>query len=283
MVTKPAGQQPDTTAEDAASFPSPSWWGEPFSTLAGDGYLAGTGGFGDDGLTLKIVDLVRLEADLAADQAGVLTVGLLADEEEKTLAGLRLPKRRREWLGGRVAAKEAARTLMTRLGLAAPPLSGLTVRADEDGRPRLWMAADDHRPVLPAISISHSGDYAGALAASGVDCGLDIQRVTPRVMRVGERFLRGAETALLDASHCLAGLDPAARFCLAWAAKEAARKAIRRQAPVGFLELTLTGLDSGPLPGLWRGQLVGPGGLAAPPVLLGHQRGYVIAIFALRT
>ena len=255
-------------------LPSPAWWGEPFSALAG------TGGLGDGGLILKIVDLVRLEADLAADQAGVLTTGLLADEEAATLAGLRLPKRRREWLGGRVAAKEAARSLMTRRGLAAPPLSGLTVRADEDGRPRLWLAAAD-RPVLPAISISHSGDYAGALAVSGADCGLDIQRVTPRVMRVGERFLSGAEMALLAASPCLAGLDPAARFCLAWAAKEAARKAIRRPAPVGFLELTLTGLDRDHL--WWRGQLAGPGGLALPPLLLGHQRGYVIAILAPRT
>ncbi len=274
MVIKPVGQPPDTTAGDEVSFISSAWWGEPFPALAGDGPLAEIGG-----LTLKIVDLVRLEADLAADQAGRLTAGLLADEEAATLAGLRLPKRRREWLGGRVAAKEAARTLMTRLGLAVPAWPGLLVRADEDGRPRLWMAADD-RPAWPAISISHSGDYAGALAAHGVDCGLDIQRVTPRVMRVGERFLSGAETALLAASPCLVGLDPAVRLCLAWAAKEAARKAIRLPAPVGFLELTLTGLDRDHL--WWSGQLSGPGGMALPPLLLGHQRGYVIAIFVRR-
>ena len=273
-VTKAAGPPPVATAGADDFLPSPAWWGGLFSALPGDGPLAGTGG-----LTLKIVDLVCLEADLAADQAGVLTAGLLADEEAATLAGLRLPKRRREWLGGRVAAKEAARTLMTRLGLAVPAWPGLLVRADEDGRPRLWMAADD-RPVWPAISISHSGDYAGALAAHGADCGVDIQRVTPRVMRVGERFLSGAETALLAASPCLVGLDPAVRLCLAWAAKEAARKAIRLPAPVGFLELTLTGLDRDHL--WWSGQLSGPGGMALPPLLLGHQRGYVIAIFVRR-
>ena len=146
--------------------------------------------------------------------------------------GFRLRKRRLEWLGGRIVAKEAA---MRWCGLA---------HTDRDwqqwqlavlptGRPELVAGVGS----LPDISISHSHNQAVAMATAR-RCGIDIQQQRDSVLRVRSRFCQAGEVDLLAAR--LAALAPLSRLTLLWSAKEAIRKAVVVAPLPAFEEMELT-------------------------------------------
>ena len=143
-------------------------------------------------------------------------------------------KRRRQWLGGRLAAKRAA------AGLLGCGVMDLAVIARKDGSPRLVRSGGDKGPEPQEtpeekISISHSHELAAALAAAG-PCGIDVELMGPRPARLAERFARAAESALVTRQ---AGRDPG--HTMLWCAKEALRKAIR---PLpGFFDLRLRAVE----------------------------------------
>lgn len=88
------------------------------------------------------------------------------------------------------------------------------------------------RPVLdtggPEISISHTqGVYALSLAARRH--GIDVETLSPKALRVADKYLQPAETELLHsqtlpAEHTLRPLDAERRATLLWSAKEAVYK-----------------------------------------------------------
>jgi phosphopantetheinyl transferase len=188
--------------------------------------------FGLNGpVSLVLLELAGLEATTAA--------ACLTPFELERFALFTFPKRKREWLGGRIAAKQAAMAVASLgEGEAASPWQGMEVAAAPDGRPFI-RAVDDIGQTLPDISISHSGNLAGAMAAGEGRCGIDIQKVTPTVIKVSERFAGAAEMTILDT---LTGdLSMTARLTLLWAAKEALRKAIGTKRLPGFLGIMLAG------------------------------------------
>jgi hypothetical protein len=80
---------------------------------------------------------------------------LLSEAERAQLATLRFgPRRRNEWIRGRLAMRRA---IVSRFGEKAARLSLLS---EPDGAPRLEGAADC------AVSLSHDGDYFAAAIAS---------------------------------------------------------------------------------------------------------------------
>jgi enterobactin synthetase component D len=177
------------------------------------------------------------EAGAALD---ALAEAALWPEERARAAALPVP-RRRTWIGGRVAMREA----LVRLGEAPAP-----VPTDDRGA-----------PVLPpgiAGSITHKEGLAAALVARestarvGVDVELDVVRsqdIASRILTPAER----AETAHLDAS------DRAREVLLRFSAKEAIYKAldpfVRRY--VGFGEVAVSPRGDGTAavtPGLRAGE-----------------------------
>lgn len=92
---------------------------------------------------------------------------------------LRVPKRRQEWLAGRVAAKE----LVRRREYGRPDLRSIEISAagsgPDRGRPRYAVGG---RPGTYALSITHSGGVAlAALARSENDAvGVDLEQVCAR-------------------------------------------------------------------------------------------------------
>ena len=83
---------------------------------------------------------------------------------------LRHPKRRREWLGGRMAAKKL---LEERTGIKKDQIELLP---NTRGKPEPYYL----KKRLPyELSISHSGEYAAA-AIGKVPLGLDLEKVEPR-------------------------------------------------------------------------------------------------------
>jgi phosphopantetheinyl transferase len=143
--------------------------------------------------------------------------------ERARLQGLRLPKRRREWLAGRLAAKQA---VCRRLGLrgpeAWPAIEIVSVRDGERrGRPSYTWAG---RPGASVLSLAHAGGIAlAALGEGDAEVGVDLE---PE-----QAFDPAAESLLLAPGEArrLGGLRGAERrraLTWIWVLKEALAKAL---------------------------------------------------------
>lgn len=139
----------------------------------------------------------------------------LTPSERTFAAGLERPRRRADWLAGRLAAKLATRRALE----DAVGLSRLSVSYRPGGRP----AATRDGDPLPGIwlAISHSGGVGLAAASSGSrPIGVDLERATGWIEELSEYALSGAERARLPAT---AGEKEVLAH---WTLKEAALKAL---------------------------------------------------------
>ena len=202
----------------------------------------------------------------------------LSAAELATLAGMRVPARRRDWRLGRWAAKRA---LVAVLGDSV----AVEVRAAGDGAPEPFV---NGLPAPVSISISHRQGL-GACLVAGPDsaAGCDLELVEPRDEALARHFFTPAERALVEGSG-IAGRDLV--VALVWSAKESALKALRQGLSIEAREIEVT-LDPDSRPGsIWRPLAVRNAGRrfsgwwtlharlvltvvteppAAPPVLLG--------------
>ena len=197
-------------------------------------------------LDLTVLDGKTGDAPLAA---------LLSPEEQTLFAALTFPKRRREWLGGRLAGKVA----VLRLDALRVPMAGLSILPAAHGAPLLSCPA---LPTwrLPVLSISHSDRYVVALAARTGHCGIDLQRITGQTVRVADRFAEPAELELLR--QRLPDLDEVQRLTLLWTAKEALKKGVLSDRPVLFLGVSLQAVHRDRILSLYL-RYPGDGGQAA--------------------
>ena len=113
--------------------------------------------------------LIRRRRDLPADP------GWLSDGEAGVLAGLKVPKRRADWLLGRWTAKSA---LSRMPGAPGAAMHRWEIRARDDGSPSAWL---EGREAGISLSISHSHGMAlCTLAQAPADIGCDLERVETR-------------------------------------------------------------------------------------------------------
>ena len=171
-----------------------------------------------------------------------LTLPDLAETEHAVLRSFKLPKRRAQWLTGRLCAKEAIIGYCRKYlpHIQPPPRNTLHIRNTSTGRPEL---RENHLPAelqLLDISISHSGVYAAALV-SGSLCGIDIQERSDTLERVRDRFCSLEEGYMLNVH--IPGLDNLGRLSMLWAAKEALKKTLSSDGMPGFLDFMLTGIN----------------------------------------
>ncbi len=153
----------------------------------------------------------------------------LVAAELETLKQFNLIKRRKQWLGGRLAAKKAI------LQEKGNDQKDWEISNEKDGRPGAVFIPSPGGE--PAISISHSHDLAVAAAAMVKGCGIDIEPVSPRPARLAGRFSSAAEARVLK------NLPQEHAFTLLWCAKESLRKAVR---PLpGFFDLDLVRVETG--------------------------------------
>ncbi|HEY4013386.1 MAG TPA: 4'-phosphopantetheinyl transferase superfamily protein [Polyangiaceae bacterium] len=162
-----------------------------------------------------------------------LAEALLAPEEAAFASGLAKP-RRRTWIGGRIALREA----LARLGLEAP-----AVLADERGAPLL--------PAGIAGSVSHKEHVAVALAAPlagdrvrlGVDVEIDVAE-TRRPHGVAAKVLADDEQTELEA---MTEEEGAREVLLRFSLKESIYKAVDPFVGryVGFREVSVTPMPDG--------------------------------------
>ena len=133
------------------------------------------------------------------------------------------PNTRRQWLLGRIAAKDAVRLRLWELGAGPIYPAEITVENDDKGRPRVRGAFR-----APHLSLAHCGGKGrslgvGVAIAGPGPVGIDVEAVKERDAGTEEVALTAAERALLDRAP--AG-DRAALFTRLWTAKEAVGKAL---------------------------------------------------------
>jgi 4'-phosphopantetheinyl transferase len=151
---------------------------------------------------------------------------LLAPAEVAIYAALKVPKRRSDWLLGRITAKQLVAAHLGKQN-DAPTLQEIVVAAGNDGAPFVSL----HGAQLPlSLSISHSHavafcalvDAPGAAVGVSATVGADIEFIETR----DPAFLRDYFTADEQAA-AWAWPEPEVATTLLWSAKEAMLKALR--------------------------------------------------------
>ncbi|MEU8638915.1 beta-ketoacyl synthase N-terminal-like domain-containing protein [Amycolatopsis sp. NPDC048633] len=130
----------------------------------------------------------------------------------------RPPRGRRQWLLGRIAAKDVVRQFLWAGGEPEMYPAELRIGNDAAGRPHAAGAYGRELPPL-TVSLAHRGEVGVAIARHG-RCGIDVEEVVPRTESTVDAALGAGEQALF------AGLtgDPERWFARFWTAKEAVAK-----------------------------------------------------------
>lgn len=123
-----------------------------------------------------------------------------AYRQELTASGLK---------GGRLAERAAVRALLSGIFPDNPPI----ILYREDGSPYLESGK--------SISISHTKGYAAVMISQKPVCGIDIELISGRALRIRERYMNSTD---LDS---FSETDVDATLC--WSAKETAFKATGRE------------------------------------------------------
>ncbi|MEU5432733.1 beta-ketoacyl synthase N-terminal-like domain-containing protein [Streptomyces sp. NPDC020719] len=144
---------------------------------------------------------------------------------EREVYEARPPRGRRQWLLGRIAAKDAVRRWLWERGEGAVFPAEIAIENEESGRP---YAVGVHGRVLPPLelSLAHRGELAVAIVRPGPSAvGIDIEHVTDRAPDTHRVALGPAELALLARLTAATDDSEALWFTRFWAAKEAVAKA----------------------------------------------------------
>ncbi|QFT64330.1 type I polyketide synthase [Roseivivax sp. THAF30] len=157
----------------------------------------------------------------------VLAATILSDAERAHFATL-TGKRRRDWLMGRIALKEAARAWIVAAHGALLLPADIEIASDAEGRPYIlperpnWLGVPGE---MPEVTLSHAGGAAlAAVGPTGARIGVDMETAEGVA---ADLLAEGAFSS--DELGCLGVIDPAgpeaaARLLSGWCAKEAVAK-----------------------------------------------------------
>ena len=158
----------------------------------------------------------------------------LSTREAEHADAFRFPKRRAEWVLGRLAAKRALAAL---LAAEEGELAELEIRSHPDGFPLPFRRG---APLPVTLSLSHRAGVA--LAAVRPDCGAlgcDVELVERRSEAFVRDYLDADERARVEARHA----DRDWLVPLLWSAKESALKALRLGLSLDTRDVGVRGLD----------------------------------------
>jgi len=139
----------------------------------------------------------------------------LTEEEQAWYHKIR-PSRKRSWLNGRIAAKDAVRRWMFGKGFQSVYPSEIKILNDSEGKPFVTGAFKKNLQ----ISIAHKDDFAVALINENGSCGIDIELIEEGRSSSTNTAFTPAETAMLPQR------DSALWMTRLWSAKEAVAKSL---------------------------------------------------------
>ncbi|MEE1941354.1 hypothetical protein V1L54_18400 [Streptomyces sp. TRM 70361] len=182
-------------------------------------------------LTVAVVSIAWLRERSEADRVA-LRARYLWDEEAARLATLHLPKRRSEWLAGRLAVKHSVCAYLRRHGGAATAPHEVRVRPVADGiragRPTVNAPVD--------VGLSHSGDLAVAVCGPRA-VGIDLESDRPVPPLLAELLAVDRAGARNPGRRRLAAMP----LPLRWACREAVLKHFGFGLRIGAQEVELRG------------------------------------------
>lgn len=174
---------------------------------------------GSPDTTVANISVENIPIRCALELVGSLSTDVLGPAEREIYATFAMGKRKREWLAGRRAAKEAFVSLMEDSSLFLP-----SVQILKGGSRAPCILLRDREPDDISLSITHSGEIALAAAASGpVGLGIDTEVIEQRA----DSFERCAFTP--RERGCLKACSPDDRGMLStvmFTRKEAVSKAL---------------------------------------------------------
>lgn len=162
----------------------------------------------------------------------------LSEEEIDKYQTYALPKRKLEYLTGRISAKMSIASFLeknSKLNIHPAP-SEIRISNLESGRPTFLFENPKLLSHPEDISISHSNQYACAVSSKKF-CGVDIQSCNATLARVKDKFCSPAEERYLNSMFNSLGSLPI--LSLLWSAKEAVKKNLSIIKMPGFLEIHL--------------------------------------------
>ncbi len=137
-----------------------------------------------------------------------------------------MPPRQRQWLLGRIAAKDALRACLAARSGSAEMLHPAAVAIANDAKGRPAAAGLEAYAPLPGLSLAHCEDRAVAIAGDE-PLGIDVERIVPREAAFLDTVATAAERALLAAqAGATAGPTHDEWVTRLWCAKEAAGKSL---------------------------------------------------------
>ncbi len=167
-----------------------------------------------------VFKLLPTASEIAPEEVQKEPYIFLHSSEREQLKKYRLPKRRSEYITGRICAKTATSNHLQYTLCTPPPMNQIEINNSEYGHPIITFHPDVSLPV-PEISISHSKEYGAAIAAQ-YRCGIDIQSQEKSLIKVREKYCTEQE------EHILLKVIPKGnellRLSLLWSAKEAIQK-----------------------------------------------------------
>jgi phosphopantetheinyl transferase len=121
--------------------------------------------------------LVQEIADYPRIAEGVAPQGLLSEQESAKLATLHVDKRRRDWLLGRLTAKQLLQVFLQDEMGQSLPLDQIVIDNDSEGAP---FASMNEERLACSLSISHSNGAALCAVHPSVTVGADMERIETR-------------------------------------------------------------------------------------------------------
>lgn len=147
------------------------------------------------------------------------------------------PRRKRQWLSGRVAAKDAVRDfLASSQGVLRVFPKEIRIENDAAGAPRVVAHVTNTVPSHLRLSIAHKAGIAVALASDGA-VGVDVEVIEPRPDSFVAMVCSEAEWRLLD------GDDQDTAVTRAWVAKEAVAKSLEIGMGANLRSLVVEAVD----------------------------------------
>ncbi|MFF2009651.1 beta-ketoacyl synthase N-terminal-like domain-containing protein [Streptomyces sp. NPDC058195] len=147
---------------------------------------------------------------------------MLGSAEREVYDGLK-PMVRRRWLLGRIAAKDAVRTLLWQEGRGDIYPAEVAVHNAASGRPLVRGVHGCELGEGLVVSLAHCRETGVALARRG-PCGIDIEEIAERSRDTMTASCGPAELALLDGLVAAGEESAAVWFTRFWTAKEAVSK-----------------------------------------------------------
>lgn len=213
---------------------------------------------------------VRLEPPVDLHQPAMQMVTAkvtLSDDEMREYRAMNVtPKKRFDWVFGRLAAKDAVRLMWWERHAERFFPADLEMRHDEHGRPLAFHLGYREQAAMPNVSVSHADGMMAALASYEPHVGIDLEKIEPRAASFEAVAFDDTERQLLDA--CADRADAVTRF---WCAKEAVAKALGRGLANGPRSVTVRACREEVSPAAWLDVELGPALAAEFPHFAGRH------------